>query len=213
MVVGAACGMLVVWHACCVACLLCGMLVDWHPFHTLCKISVLCYWLSLINWQVEAMAKAIQYWLMKSEPTTYSIEDLSKEKNKTTHWDGVRNYQARNIMRDRMKKGDKALFYHSNAKPPGVVGVCRIVKESYPDFTAFDPKDKHYDPKSQQSDPRWFMVDIKLEKCLNRIVSLNEIKQVASLADMVLLNNSRLSVQPVTRAEFETILKLSTKKL
>ncbi len=159
------------------------------------------------------MAKAIQYWLMKSEPTTYSIEDLSKEKNKTTHWDGVRNYQARNIMRDRMKKGDKALFYHSNAKPPGVVGVCRIVKESYPDFTAFDPKDKHYDPKSQQSDPRWFMVDIKLEKCLNRIVSLNEIKQVASLADMVLLNNSRLSVQPVTRAEFETILKLSTKKV
>lgn len=160
----------------------------------------------------KVMAKAIRYWLMKSEPTTYSIEDLSKEKNKTTFWDGVRNYQARNIMRDEMKVGDKSLFYHSNAKPPGVVGVCRIVKESYPDFSAFDPKDKHFDPKSRQQEPRWFMVDVKLEKRLDRIVSLDEIKGVASLAEMVLVNNSRLSVQPVTKAEFETILKLAAKK-
>ncbi|MCH2183593.1 MAG: EVE domain-containing protein [Mariniblastus sp.] len=157
------------------------------------------------------MAKKLRYWLMKSEPTTYSIDDLSKEKNKTTHWDGVRNYQARNIMRDEMKVGDKALFYHSNAKPPGVAGVCRIVKESYPDFTAFDPKDKHFDPKSNQQEPRWFMVDIKLEKKFSRIVSLDEIKAVKALSKMVLVNNSRLSVQPVTKSEFETILKLASK--
>ena len=157
------------------------------------------------------MAKKIRYWLMKSEPTVYSIDDLSKEKNKTTHWDGVRNYQARNILRDEMKVGDKALFYHSNAKPPGVAGVCRIVKESYPDFTAFDPKDKHFDPKSNQQEPRWFMVDIKLEKKFSRLVSLDEIKSVSALSKMVLVNNSRLSVQPVTKGEFETILKLASK--
>ena len=156
------------------------------------------------------MTKAIRYWLMKSEPNAYSITDLSKEKKKTTFWDGVRNYQARNIMRDEMKVGDRALFYHSNAKPPGVVGVCKIVKEAYPDFSAFDPKDKHYDPKSRKDEPRWFMVDIKLEKIFDRIVSLDEIKGVRALSKMVLVNSSRLSVQPVTKAEFDTILKLAS---
>ena len=109
-----------------------------------------------------------------------------------------------------MKIGDRALFYHSNAKPPGVVGVCKIVKEAYPDFSAFDPKDKHYDPKSRKDEPRWFMVDIKLEKTFDRIVSLDEIKGVRALSKMVLVNNSRLSVQPVTKAEFDTILKLAS---
>lgn len=158
------------------------------------------------------MPKATQYWLMKSEPDCYSIDDLASEKNKTTFWDGVRNYQARNFMRDDMKVGDKVLFYHSNAKPPGVAGVARIVKESYPDFTAFDPNDKHYDPKSKQDNPRWFMVDIKYEKKFKRLVSLDELRGVKSLEGMVLLQKgSRLSVQPVTKKQFESVCKQADK--
>jgi predicted RNA-binding protein with PUA-like domain len=158
------------------------------------------------------MPAATNYWLMKSEPDCYSIDDLASEKNKTTHWDGVRNYQARNFMRDQMKKGDKVLFYHSNAKPPGVAGVARIAKESYPDFTAFDPQNKHFDPKSRQEEPRWFMVDIKFEKKLKRLVSLDELRKVKSLEGMVLLQKgSRLSVQPVTKRQFETVVKLADK--
>ena len=115
-------------------------------------------------------------------------------------------------MRDDMKKGDEVLFYHSNAKPPGVTGVAKIVKESYPDFTAFDAKNKHFDPKSKQSDPRWFMVDIKLVKKLKRLVSLEELRTVKSLDGMVLLQKgSRLSVQPVTKKQFETVLKVAGK--
>lgn len=158
------------------------------------------------------MPKAIKYWLMKSEPECYSIDDLASEKNKTTCWDGVRNYQARNFMRDDMKKGDKVLFYHSNAKPPGVAGVATIAQESYPDFTAFDPKDKHFDPKSKQENPRWFMVDVKFEKKLKRLVSLDELRGVKSLEGMVLLQKgSRLSVQPVTKKQFETVCQQAEK--
>ncbi len=158
------------------------------------------------------MPTPTKYWLLKSEPNCFSIDDLADEKNKTTHWDGVRNYQARNFMRDDMKKGDKVLFYHSNAKPPGVAGVAKIVKESYPDFTAFDSKDKHFDPKSKQETPRWFMVDIKLENKLKRLVSLPELRSVKSLEGMVLLQKgSRLSVQPVTKKQFETVCKLAEK--
>jgi predicted RNA-binding protein with PUA-like domain len=124
----------------------------------------------------------------------------------------VRNYQARNFMRDDMKKGDKVLFYHSNAKPPCVAGVAKIVKESYPDFTAFDPKERHFDPKSKHENPRWFMVDIKLVKKLKRPLSLAELRTVKSLDGMVLLQKgSRLSVQPVTKKQFETVCKLSEK--
>lgn len=157
------------------------------------------------------MAATPNYWLMKTEPGTYSIDDLAKEKNKTTCWDGVRNYQARNFMRDEMKVGDKVLVYHSNAKPPGVVGVAKVAKESYVDHTAFDKNDKHYDAKSKKDNPRWFMVDIKFEEKLKRLVSLDEIKTVKSLEDMVLLNNSRLSVQPVTKKQFDTLIKLAAK--
>jgi predicted RNA-binding protein with PUA-like domain len=158
------------------------------------------------------MPTPIKYWLMKSEPNCFSIDDLAAEKNKTTHWDGVRNYQARNFMRDDMKKGDKVLFYHSNAKPPCVAGVAKIVKESYPDFTAFDPKERHFDPKSKHENPRWFMVDIKLVKKLKRPLSLAELRTVKSLDGMVLLQKgSRLSVQPVTKKQFETVCKLSEK--
>ena len=106
----------------------------------------------------------MKYWLMKTEPSEFSIQDLAKAKKKTTHWDGVRNYQARNFMRDDMRIGDRVLLYHSNADPSAVVGTAKIVKESYPDFTAWDPKDKHFDPKSSADNPRWFMVDIQLDE-------------------------------------------------
>lgn len=152
----------------------------------------------------------MNYWLMKSEPNVFSIDDLAASPKKTTHWDGVRNYQARNFMRDDMKKGDLVLFYHSNAKPPGIAGVAKVVKESYPDFTAFDPDDKHYDPKSKQDEPRWFMVDIKLVKKFKELLALPDLKQVEALDGMVLLQKgSRLSVQPVTEQQYETILELA----
>jgi predicted RNA-binding protein with PUA-like domain len=153
-----------------------------------------------------------KYWLMKSEPDSFSIDDLAAEKNKTTGWDGVRNYQARNYMRDEMKKGDLVLFYHSRLKPPGVAGIAKIVKESYPDFTAFDPKDKHFDPKSKQENPRWFMVDVKLQKKFKRLVTLDELRAIKSLEGMVLLQKgSRLSVQPVTKKQFDIVCDLAEK--
>lgn len=152
---------------------------------------------------------AAKYWLVKSEPESFSIDDLAMSKNKTTYWDGVRNYQARNFIRDEMKKGDKVLYYHSNAEPNAVVGICEVVKEAYPDFTAFDPKDKHYDPKSKKENPSWFMVDIKLVKKFKRDVTLAEIKVSKKLAKMRLIQRgNRLSVMPVAKEEFEIIEKL-----
>lgn len=153
------------------------------------------------------MAK--KYWLVKSESSCYSIDDLSNEKTQTTHWDGVRNYQARNFMRDDMKMGDKVLFYHSNSKPNAVVGVCEVVKEAYPDFTAFDPEEKHYDPKSKNDNPIWMMVDIKLVKKLNNHVPLQTIKQNKKLQEMRLVQKgNRLSVMPVEKDEFNEIVKM-----
>ncbi len=153
---------------------------------------------------------ALKYWLMKSEPNAYSIDDLVKDKK--THWDGVRNYQARNFMRDDMKKGDKVLFYHSNAKPTAVVGICEIVKEGYPDFTAFDPEDKHFDPKSKEDKPTWIMVDIKLESKLERPVTLEEIKENPKLQNMRLVQRgNRLSVMPAEKKEFNEIIRMSKK--
>ncbi|MDZ7766088.1 MAG: EVE domain-containing protein [Melioribacteraceae bacterium] len=148
-----------------------------------------------------------KYWLMKSEPDVYSIDDL--EKDKKTHWDGVRNYQARNFMRDEMKKGDKVIFYHSNTTPPGAVGICEVVKEGYPDFTAFDPDDKHYDPKSNKDEPTWYMVDVKFVKKFNNPVPLNDIKENSKLEDMKLVQRgNRLSVMPVSKVEFDEIVKM-----
>jgi predicted RNA-binding protein with PUA-like domain len=153
---------------------------------------------------------ATKYWLMKSEPNAYSIDDLVRDKK--THWDGVRNYQARNFMRDDMKKGDKVLFYHSNATPTAVVGVCEIVKQGYPDFTAFDPEDKHFDPKSKEDNPTWIMVDIKIVQKLKRPVTLEEIKENSKLQNMKLVQRgNRLSVMPVNKKEFDEIIKLSNK--
>ena len=154
-----------------------------------------------------------KYWLMKTEPTSYSIQDLAAEKKQTTFWDGVRNYQARNYMRDEMKLGDKVLFYHSNADPPVIAGVATIVRESYPDHTSWDRENKHYDPKSTAQNPRWFMVDIKLEQIFNEPLPLDDLRSVAALKEMELLRKgSRLSVQPVRKAEFDTVLKLANRK-
>ena len=151
-----------------------------------------------------------KYWLVKSEPGAYSIDDLVRDKK--THWDGVRNYQARNFMRDSMKKGGHVLFYHSNADPTAVVGVCEVVKEGYPDFTAFDPEEKHFDPKSNNENPTWIMVDIKLIKKFKRPVSLNEIKKNPKLQDMRLVQRgNRLSVMPIEKKELDLIVKLSEK--
>ncbi len=156
------------------------------------------------------MAK--KYWLMKSEPSVFSIDDLAKEPKKTAYWDGVRNYQARNFMRDEMKKGDLVLFYHSNAEPPCVAGVCEVVKEGYPDFTAFDPESKYYDPKSSDDKPRWFMVDVKLKKKFKKPVTLAEIKENKKLQKMRLVQKgNRLSVMPVEKKEFDEIIKMSEK--
>lgn len=153
----------------------------------------------------------MQHWLIKSEPSTFSIDDLAESKEKTTCWDGVRNYQARNFMRNDMKKRDLALFYHSSCDPAGVVGVVEIVREAYPDHTAFDRKSAHYDPKSSAEDPTWFMVDIKLKRKLKRIVTLKELRKYAgsTLSDFRLLRKgNRLSVMPVTKKEWDFILSL-----
>lgn len=154
---------------------------------------------------------ADKYWLIKSEPESFSITDLEKSKNKTTCWDGVRNYQARNYMRDEMKIGDAVLFYHSSTDSPAVVGVCQVVKEGYPDPTAFDPKDKHYDPKSKKENPAWMMVDIKLVKRFSKPVTLSNIKVNKKLWNMKLVQpGNRLSVMPVEKEEYEEIISMSS---
>ena len=156
------------------------------------------------------MARARKYWLLKTEPESYSIADLAKEKNQTTHWDGVRNYQARNYMRDDMRIGDGVLIYHSNANPPAVAGLAEVVRESYPDFTSWDPKDKHYDPKSSADAPRWFMVDVKFVARFPQPIPLETLREVKALQDMELLRKgSRLSVQPVRKKEFDAITRLA----
>lgn len=155
------------------------------------------------------MAK--KYWLLKSEPDCYSIEDL--EKDGTTFWDGVRNYQARNFMRDEMKVGDEVLFYHSNATPPGVAGVAKIAAPAYPDHTQFDKKSDHYDPKSDPADPRWLMVDVQFVNKFSEVLPLPALKEESALDGMELLRRgSRLSVQPVSKAHFQHVLKLAKKR-
>ena len=150
----------------------------------------------------------MRHWLMKSEPHDYSFDDLLKDGR--TPWDGVRNYQARNFMRDDMEIGDQVLFYHSNAKPPGVVGVCEVASEPYPDATQFDPASKYHDPKSDPQDPRWVLVDVTPVEALARFVPLEELRATESLAEMALLRRGqRLSIQPVTAAEFRAVLRLA----
>ena len=152
----------------------------------------------------------MNYWLLKSEPEEFGVEDLAKEPKKTAHWDGVRNYQARNMMRDQMKRGDLGFFYHSNCKEPGIVGIVKIAKQGYPDHTAFDRKDKHYDAKSDPDNPRWYMVDVKLVRKLKRTVSLAELREhTTKLKDFALLRRgNRLSVMPVSEKNWNYILEL-----
>jgi len=155
------------------------------------------------------MAK--KYWLMKSEPGEFSIDDLKRLPGGTEHWDGVRNYQARNFLRDEMKRGDAVLFYHSG-KNPGVVGTAKVAREGYPDFTAQDPRSDHYDPKSSEEDPRWYMVDVTFEKKFTRQVPLAELRKTPGLEEMLLLKKGmRLSIQPVTKDQFDIVVSLGSK--
>jgi len=151
----------------------------------------------------------MQYWLMKSEPTTFGIEHLQRCPNQTEPWDGVRNYQARNMMRDQMKKGDRAFFYHSNCKVPGIVGTMRIVRAGYPDPTAFDPASRYFDPKSDPENPRWYLVDVRLQRVFKQGIPLSQLREMEALQEMSLLQKgNRLSITPVTQLEWDTIMAL-----
>ncbi len=151
----------------------------------------------------------MNYWLMKSEPDAFSVTDLENSPRKTDHWDGVRNYQARNMMRDQMKKGDQVFFYHSNCPQPGIVGIMEVVREGYPDFTAFDPKHPHYDLKNDPDNPRWYMVDVRHVRTLRQPITLQELRSHRQLADMPLVRRgNRLSVMPVTKRQWDFILGL-----
>ncbi|TGU74374.1 EVE domain-containing protein [Geomonas terrae] len=149
------------------------------------------------------------YWLFKSEPSSFSLDDLRSRPDATEHWDGVRNFQARNFLRDQIKVGDQVLFYHSNIAEPAVVGLAEVVREGYPDFTAFDPASKYFDPRSNPEKPTWFMVDVRFVRALPRPVTLAELKTVPELSEMALLNRSRLSVQPVRKEEWDRVMKLA----
>ena len=153
------------------------------------------------------MAK--RFWLMKSEPDVFSILDLKRDK--TSLWDGVRNYQARNFMMKDMKVGDEILFYHSNANPPGIAGVATVSKEAVPDPTALDPKSKYFDPKSSEESPRWFCVEVKYKKAFKNILSLDEIRNMKPLKEMMVIKKGmRLSIQPVSEKEFQHVVKWAT---
>ncbi len=147
------------------------------------------------------------HWLMKSEPDEFSIDDLKSRPGRREPWDGVRNYQARNMLRDEMKIGDQAFFYHSNCDTPGIVGIVKIASEGYPDPTAFDPEDDHYDPKSDPENPRWYLVDVEFVRKLDRVITLAELKAEPALENMPLTRRgNRLSVMPVAEAEWHHIL-------
>jgi len=147
----------------------------------------------------------MRYWLMKTEPTVFSFDDLKKKPRSTDHWEGVRNYQARNYLKE-MKKSDRMLFYHSNCEEPGIVGIAEITAEAYPDFFSWDPKSRYYDPKSTPENPRWYMVDVTWEKAFKKTVTLKDLKSDPKLRNMkVLQKGQRLSVMPVTKEEFKLV--------
>jgi len=151
----------------------------------------------------------MNYWLMKSEPTTYGIDNLFKLPSRTDHWEGVRNYQARNFMRDNMKLHDQAFFYHSNCEIPGIVGIMEIVRESHPDLTALDLNSQYYDPKSTPENPRWAMVSVRFLEKFKNTISLSLLKTCSELQNMTLLKpGNRLSITPVTEKEWAFILSL-----
>ena len=150
-----------------------------------------------------------RYWLVKSEPTTFSFDDLLARPDKTTFWDGVRNHTARTFMRDGMKLGDEVFFYHSNAEPSAIIGICEVVREGYPDHTALDRNDPHFDPGSDPNDPTWYMVDLKAIRALPQPVPLPELRKRKDLAQMALLRIGRLSVTPVRPGEWKVIMEMA----
>lgn len=153
----------------------------------------------------------MKHWLMKTEPSTFGVDDLERAPKRTTMWDGVRNYQARNMLRDDFAKGDRAFLYHSSCEVPGIVALLRVARAGYPDPTAFDRKHDHYDAGSDPANPRWYVVDVQLERRLSRVITLEELRAHAArkLAQMVLLQRgSRLSVMPVSEAHFDFILSI-----
>ena len=153
--------------------------------------------------------RVARYWLMKSEPTSFSFQDLERSRDSTNHWDGVRNYQARNHMRA-MRTGDRVFFYHSSCDPPAIVGIAEVTREAYTDHTQFDPKDDHYDPKAKRDKPIWDMVDVRAVRRFPLPLSLEILRGTPGLKDMVLLRKgSRLSVQPVRPKEWNIICKLA----
>lgn len=154
---------------------------------------------------------AQQHWLVKSEPDTFSFDDLLASSKQTTHWDGVRNFAARNHLRA-MKRGDLVFFYHSSTTPSAIVGVAEVVREAYPDHTALDPKDPHHDPKSTPDDPVWYMVDLRAVEALEHPVTLDQIKKAKGLEHMALVRLGRLSVQPVTGREWEIVMRLAEQR-
>jgi predicted RNA-binding protein with PUA-like domain len=161
------------------------------------------------QWFVRAPGER-RYWLVKSEPGTFSFDDLLRAQNRTTCWDGVRNFAARNFLRDGMKLGDRVFFYHSSADPQAIVGICEVVREGYVDHTAFDRKHAHFDPGSDKADPQWYMVDLRAVAQFTRALTLPEIKAGKELAGMALLRIGRLSVTPVSATEWEVICAMAS---
>jgi predicted RNA-binding protein with PUA-like domain len=156
----------------------------------------------------------MNYWLMKSEPDVFGIDHLKAMPKKTEHWDGVRNYQARNMMRDDMKKGDLVFFYHSNCDEPGIVGIMKVVREGYPDHTAFHPESKYYDPKSDPDKPRWYMVDVQYQRKLRRVITLAELKTCKAMEDCPLVRKgNRLSIMPISKRQWDFVLGLENEKV
>ncbi len=154
----------------------------------------------------------MHYWLFKSEPSAFSIDDLSNRPKQTAHWDGVRNFQVRNMLRDDIKKGDLAFFYHSSCTPPGIAGVMEVTSAGYPDFTAWDIDSPHYDAGCSPEQPRWMMVDVKLLKKFPRLLTLDEIKRQPALKNMLILRKgNRLSITPITKTAWDTIVRLAAR--
>ncbi len=149
------------------------------------------------------------YWLFKSEPDEYSIDDLAAEPSGSGRWDGIRNYQARNNLRDQVKKGDQVFFYHSSCRVPGIAGIAKVVSASYVDPAQFDPASHYYDPKSSQENPRWYCADVTFVKKFNQVIDLKTLKSRPELNDMVLLRQGRLSIQPVSKKEWQLILSIA----
>ena len=155
----------------------------------------------------------MNYWLMKSEPDTFSVDDLIKRKQQIEPWDGVRNYQARNMLKNEMQEGDLAFFYHSSCTPPGIVGIVKIVRAGYPDATAFDPKSPYFDPQSTPDKPRWYRVDVQFLEKFPRMITLAELRKIPKLAKLHLLRpHNRLSIMPVDAPSWQTIIALLTSK-